>query len=141
TEQDWWQGGYEASGALWGPRQGDYLAARTIEGVETFWDGYRDPPFEEPPVLAPFSGYSYSPYQPERAIDAGTIVEDVVAAPASTDVVRFTVLGSDPWLGTPVAVLERQTASGFEPVLRTNGTPIDSDGYEMWVDLAVSPSY
>ncbi|MDY0004414.1 MAG: neutral/alkaline non-lysosomal ceramidase N-terminal domain-containing protein, partial [Polyangia bacterium] len=30
-EDDWWQGGYEASGHIWGPWQGEYLVDRAVE--------------------------------------------------------------------------------------------------------------
>jgi hypothetical protein len=142
NEEDWWQGGYEASGGLWGPRQGDYLAARLYEIFETYHDQYLTPPFEEPAPVAPFEGYSYAAYQPEEPVDVGAIVLDVPAAVEATDVVRFTVLGSDPWLGTPVAVLEREVeAETFEPVTLPSGRVIDSDSYELWVDLEVDPPY
>jgi hypothetical protein len=142
NEEDWWQGGYETSGGLWGPKQGDYLAARLYEIFETFHDQYVTPPFEEPSPVAPFSGYSFTPYEPEPPSDLGTIVLDVPATVAPTDVVRFTVLGADPWLGTPVAILERDDGTGtFEPVTRPNGRVVDSNSYDLWVDLVVDPPY
>jgi hypothetical protein len=142
NEDDWWQGGYEASGALWGPKQGDYLAARLFEVFETYADQYATPPFEEPAPVPPFEGYSFTPYQPEAPIDPGTVAQDVPPTVAATDVVTFTVNGADPWLGTPVAVLERDVGGGeFEAVVRPNGTVVDSDGYDFWIDLAVDPPY
>lgn len=140
-EDDWWQGGYESSGALWGPRQGDYLAARTVEAFETFFDGWVEPPFEEPEAVAPFSGYTYDPYVPEAGVEVGTIAQDVPPTATATDVISFTVHGRDPWLGTPVATLEHDGGSGFAPVLRRNGRGVDSDSYDFWVDLATDPTY
>lgn len=142
NEADWWQGGYETSGGLWGPRQGDYLAARLAEIFETYHDQYVTPPFPEPEPVAPFTGYSFAPYEPETPVDLGTIAVDVPATVGPTDVVRFTVLGADPWLGTPVAVLERDDGEGnFVAVTRGNGRVVDSDSYDLWVDLAVDPPY
>jgi hypothetical protein len=141
TEEDWWQGGYEASGAMWGPRQGDYLVARSYEVFETYFDQYLTPPFEQPEPVEPFSGYSYDAYVPETAVNAGTIAEDVAATAGPSDVVKLTVLGSDPWLGVPIATLEKDNGGSFEPVLKTNGTVVQSDAYEFWVDLAVDPPY
>jgi hypothetical protein len=142
NEPDWWQGGYEAGGALWGPRQGDYLAARSVEVFETFFDSYATPPFVEPPSLSPFGGYSYEPRAAETSIEAGTIQTDAAANVLATDVVTVTVLGGDPWLGTPVATLERDDGAGtFAPVKRKNGTAVTSDGNELWVDLVTSPTY
>lgn len=141
-EADWWQGGYEASGALWGPRQGDYLAARLRESFETFFDRWNEPPWLEPARVEPFSGYAYEPYVPEGARDLGAIASDVAATATASDVVTFTVQGSDPWLGAPLVTLERDDGTGtFAPVTRPNGEPVDSTGYDFWVDLATDPPY
>jgi hypothetical protein len=135
-EDDWWQGGYEASGALWGPLQGEHLR---------FWIGlafgtYRKTHIMgiEPGPITPFADPVYDPYVVETAIDPGTLAEDVPGELGTTDRITLTVYGEDAWLGTPLAHLE--TADG-EPVLRPNGVPIDSDGYRMWVDHTVTPTY
>ncbi|MBM4354381.1 MAG: hypothetical protein FJ109_11395, partial [Deltaproteobacteria bacterium] len=47
-EWDWYQGGYEASGALWGPKQGDYLTARAVEIATELLDPGDTIPFEDP---------------------------------------------------------------------------------------------
>lgn len=137
-EDDWWQGGYEASGALWGPRQGAYLAARLVESFETFEERWNEPPWLEPAPVPRFSGYTYEPYVPEGGIEAGTIATDVPPTAAQADVVTFTIRGNDPWLGLPVATLH---AADGTPVLRRNGEPIDTTGYDSWVDLEVEPAY
>ncbi len=141
-EQDWWQGGYEASGAIWGPRQGDSLAARLREVFETYHDLWNEPPWIEPARVEPFSGYTYDPYVPETPVGLGTIAEDVPASAALTDVVRFVVQGSDPWLGLPLATLEHSDgAGGYEVVTRTDGEPVDSASYDFWMELTTSPTY
>jgi hypothetical protein len=141
-EEDWFQGGYEASGGLWGPRQGDYLAARMFECFETFTDLWNEPPWVEPAEVEPFSGYTYDPYVPETATGVGTISTDVPAAVSATDVVTFTVQGADPWLGNPVAILEAEGTDGsFSPVVRENGRQVDSQSYDFWIDLTTDPTY
>lgn len=137
-EDDWWQGGYEASGALWGPRQGEYLVD-AAEGVFTrvvVDRADRDPAALEP--LAPFDVGDYAPYEPAAGRQEGTIATDVVASYGPADVVTVTVRGSDPWLGTPVATLV--DASGV-PVRDASGRTIDSDGFGFWVDLDPEPGY
>ena len=140
-EQDWWQGGYEASGALWGPRQGEYLGARLREAFDTYFDLWVEPPWLEPARVEPFGGYSYTPYVPERGLMVGTLASDVPASAGPTDVVAFTVRGEDPWLGVPVATLERETGGSFTGVLRSTGEPVDSTSYDFWIDLVPTPSY
>jgi hypothetical protein len=141
SEDDWWQGGYEAGGTLWGPRQGDHIAARSAEFFHAFVDPAFELPFEQPAPVAPFSGYTYEPYAPEVGLNAGSVEVDVPASVSAMDVVTFTVLGGDPWLGFPVATLEQDSGSGFAPVLRGDGNPVTSEGYEFWVDLVPEPAY
>lgn len=139
SEDDWWQGGYEASGALWGPGQGDYLAARGWEAFETYHDTWTEPPWLQPERVEPFTGYAgYELYVAEAPVGLGTISTDVAPSVTAADIVSFTVQGSDPWLGAPVATLE---ADDGTPILRTNGTVVDSRSYDVWADLAVAPSY
>jgi len=135
-EDDWWQGGYEASGAIWGPRQGEYLAAKAVTAAGAYLTGGAiDDPAD---FIVPFDDPVYEPYQAETALDAGTIAADVAASYAATDVVSLTVLGSDPWLGPPMATLE--SADG-QPALRPNGVPVDSDDYNFWLDLVMDPTW
>ncbi len=135
-EDDWWQGGYEAAGGLWGPQQGEHLS---------FWSWLAFGSYMgthimglEPEPITPFDDPVYEPYVVETAIDAGTVLADVPDAVGVSDVVTLTVLGEDAWLGTPLAHLE--TAAG-EPVTRANGAPVDSDSSRFWIDHVVDPTY
>jgi hypothetical protein len=141
-EEDWFQGGYEASGGIWGPHQGDYLAGRMVELFNTFTEQWNETPWWEPEPAPPFSGYTYEPYVPDTAVGVGTIFADVPPVATQTDIVSFTVQGSDPWLGHPVAVLERDGGGGtFSPVVRGNGRLVESTSYDFWIDLTTAPTY
>jgi hypothetical protein len=135
-EDDWWLGGYEASGALWGPRQGEYLKDQAIDLFGAFMDGRAVP--GQPDPIVPFDEPTFEPWAAEVAVNAGTIAVDVPASATWTDTVRFEVWGSDPWLGAPLATLETDLG---EPVLRANGSPVDSDSNLFSVELAVDPLY
>ncbi|HYD47419.1 MAG TPA: neutral/alkaline non-lysosomal ceramidase N-terminal domain-containing protein [Terriglobales bacterium] len=136
-EDDWHQGGYEAGGGLWGPRQGEYLvdaAERVFERVVVA-RAPSDP--NEPAPLPPFDIDPFTPYAPAAGEAVGTIATDVAASYGASEVVVLTVQGSDPWLGAPTATLV--TGQG-EPVLH-GGQPIDSNGYAFWIDLVPQPGY
>ena len=139
-EDDWWQGGYEASGAIWGPRQGEYLVDHAeLSFQRTVIDGPRagkDPDAPEP--LDPFDVGEFTPYAPTPGEQVGTVTVDASAGYGDLDLVVVTVLGEDPWLGTPLATLEDDSGS---PVTLANGVPVDSDGYCFWVDLLPDPMY
>lgn len=134
-EDDWWQGGYEASGALWGPLQGAYLADFVVDAFDA-WKAGQDLPDQPPPVDA-FGDPEFTPYTPATAVGAGTVLEDVPAEAGPTDTVTVVVAGADPWLGTPRATLE---TAGGEAVLR-GGRPVTSDGHRFHVDLEVAPPW
>lgn len=137
TEEDWWQGGYESSGALWGPRQGDYLAGEVVASFgETF--GFVKE-VDEPAPIGAFSGEGFVPYSGPSPADSGAVVVDVLPSYAGADAeVELIVGGDDPWWGAPIAWLE---TAGGAAVTRPNGTPVHSDGQAFWVDLAVDPPY
>jgi hypothetical protein len=134
-EEDWWQGGYEASGTLWGPKQGPYLADQIAESWVRF--AARKPPAETLDPTPPFNTEGYAPYEPESPVDPGRWLVDAPASLPANGVLDVTVAGLDPWLGTPVAQLETEDA---QPVLH-GGRPLDSDGYAFSVRLEPIPSY
>ncbi|MFT4623407.1 MAG: hypothetical protein ACI8PZ_002063 [Myxococcota bacterium] len=135
-EDDWWQGGYEASGTLWGPRQGEYLLDQAFR-VSSLATGEGSAQRGLDPVQ-PFGGREYAPFLVTPPRGLGTIVSDVPATAGLADVVTFTVNGLDPWLGAPLAFLEHADGT---PVVRPNGLPVDSDGASFWIDLVPDPPY
>lgn len=141
-EQDWWHGGYEASGAMWGPRQGDYMAGIQAE-VFNHWVSAGDSQlsFEELGPAAPFDLAGGVTWQAEEALDVGTVLAQPAATYAPTGVATLTLAGSSPHHGVPVAVLQRDVGSGFEDVMSAAGRMVNSDDYGFWVDLAPEPGY
>ena len=148
TEEYWWYGGYETSGALWGPRQGDYLTAELLALVAHFVDPEGVPlavhaaPDFEVPAVPPGPLYSQV-WETEPSIVAGTITEEPAATPAPDDIVRVTWTGGDPWIDHPGLTLEVQdeTTGEWAPFLRDNGTPFTNDAYEFHLGLATDPTY
>lgn len=135
--EDWWQGGYEASGALWGPHQGDLFSDLAIEAYHRYHlPGHAD----ELVAPAPLPGFSreFDARTPTAPIELGAVLAEVEASYAADAIIAWTVSGSDPWLGTPIVTL--QDADG-NPVLRPNGVPVRSDDYTFWTSLVPSPSY
>ncbi|MEQ1500772.1 MAG: neutral/alkaline non-lysosomal ceramidase N-terminal domain-containing protein [Myxococcota bacterium] len=135
-EDDWWQGGYEASGSLWGPKQGQYLADRVVDAWG--WAHGDAAPGSEPPPIEPFDVGTFDPYRAPTAVEPGAVVTEVAAEVTGADEVVWVVNGDDPWFGAPIVTLE--TADGA-PVLRPNGLPITSDGPAFWLELATDPTY
>jgi hypothetical protein len=140
-EWDWWQGGYEPSFSPWGPKQGDYLAARIAEVAGRFADPAAKLSFAPADPIGP-PPLSFEPRKPMASIDAGTVVTQVAAQYAPADTVTFAVAMGDPWLVAPEFTLERQNMGGtWQPFARHDGTPVTSRGYEMTLTVSPEPSY
>lgn len=137
-EDDWYQGGYEAGGALWGPRQGAYLSDRAVDVFTRTFAPQDAPAPMEPAALPIFDVADYTPVTPMLALGVGEVVEQVSAELGPTDTAVFAVKGEDPWLGAPVATL--RTAAG-DAVTWHGGQPVTSDSVAFFVELDVQPPY
>lgn len=140
TEEDWWHAGYEASGALWGPRQGDWLA-RAISSLARSYANPRLPlAFADQAPLPPRAPADFEPFAVQPSVEAPIILAEVGdLAPA--DVATFAFSGGDPWLGNPIVHLEQRDEAGeFHPV-HLGGQPVTSDGYVITLTLEPEPPY
>ncbi len=140
TEEDWWQGGYEASGSIWGPRQGEYLEDRTLDLARVWVQGVAELPWDEPPRLDVPIHYEYEPFVPLPSPAAAGVVSQPTDA-TEGEVVRFSFTGGSPWFGTPVVSLEREVDGEWAPFLRHDQTQVDSRGDEIVLTLSVDPPY
>ncbi len=140
-EWDWWLGGYEASGAMWGPKEGDYITSRIKAGIDAFLTG-NVPQDLQSTQPSPEPDYHYDKaFAPMVSIDPGKVVLDVKDHYGMQDTVEFDVNGGDPWLLAPVAVLEKKSGDTFKPVMKPDNKPVNSDSYEFYIKLAVDPPY
>jgi hypothetical protein len=142
-EDDWWHGGYEASGSMWGPKQGSYMAGIQAEVFSHYWQTEEELEltFEEPALAPAFDLTDGVVWEGEKAMDVGVVVEQPQGSYSSTGVAVFSVSGPSPGLGVPIAFLERDDGEGFAEVLGASGGAVNSDGYSFWVDLEPSPAY
>jgi hypothetical protein len=139
-EDDWWQGAYEASGALWGPKQGDYVTARVSELGMRLLDPEGHPLPFEPPEPFPVPEDDSSAWTVSVSVVVGTVVTEP-ADVAAGEVVVFEFTGGDPWLLLPTVVLETQDGDGWAPVTWSWGGPVDGTGYEYLITLHPDPDY
>lgn len=139
-EDDWHQGGYEASGALWGPRQGDHLADAVISLARSYVDSRLPLRFVDQPPLPVPPDYVYDPWPTMRSPVPAAVVSEPPESVGKGEVVEFVYTGGDPWLGNPVVTLEQQGEGGFAPV-RLGARPVTTDGYVMTLELVPDPPY
>ncbi|MBL6974944.1 MAG: neutral/alkaline non-lysosomal ceramidase N-terminal domain-containing protein [Deltaproteobacteria bacterium] len=140
-EWDFYQGGYEASGAIWGPKQGDYLKARILEAAGKLFDDSVELSWTPPDPMVPPRVEGTDPWKATASTDPGAVSTQVLAEYGMTDVVEFAVSGGDPWLIAPRTYLEVKTGGDFGPFLRKNGTQVDSHGYEFSMLFSEDPNY
>jgi len=135
-EDDWWYGGYEASGSIWGPRQGDYLADQIVATYNQ-WQG--DTSVDASlPRIEPFPYAIETPFVPEEALQRGTPLTQPASEVTVGAVATFTVAGDSPWYGHPVvAVLDAEGNA----LSRRGGQPWDGSDPSMRMSLEPNPAY
>ncbi|MEZ4474323.1 MAG: neutral/alkaline non-lysosomal ceramidase N-terminal domain-containing protein [bacterium] len=101
TEDDWWHAGYETSGALWGPRQGDWLAAAIASLARSYANPRLPLAFADQPPLAARVPPAPDPFSLQPAIEAPTVLAEVAAELGPADVATFEFSGGDPGSATP----------------------------------------
>ncbi len=139
-EDDWYWGGYEASGSLWGPKQGPYLTEKAIAFGAAFIQGTHGAlgwPMV-PPMKAPV--YTLTDFPVEASAVPAAIATQPAATVKDGEVVTVAFHGGDPWLLAPVVTVEK-AGTPAEPLLRKNGSVVGTDGYEVALSLAVEPTY
>lgn len=139
-EEDWYHGGYEAAGGMWGPKQGAFMSDRLLQTFDHFKTG-ASLPFVEPLPPETFSTADAIGLVAEEANERGSIAEQPAETYNPGDVVQVAIYGPDPWVGAPTALLQRQGTSDFADLIHTNATAYDSNGYGFWIDLETEPSY
>jgi len=139
-EDDWWHGGYEASGALWGPRQGAWLADSLISLARSYADPRIPLSFADQAPPAAHAPTPFEPRAPLRSLAAPGVLSDVAPEVGLAELATFTFAGGDPWLGNPVVTLEQLVEGVYQPV-HVGGVPVTSDGYVITLSLQPVPPY
>lgn len=135
-EDDWLQGGYEASREIWGWKLAPHLADRAVELARLLeqpasarrWEAgnlkpmYWDVPAERRVRVSP-----------NDEGDPAEVFVPVRATVERLEPVRFAWRGGHPGVDQPRITLERQTTGGWEPVRRPGGDVYDDRGFEMLV--------
>lgn len=139
-EWDFYQGGYEASGALWGPKQGDHITAHAIEVGRALLEGKADVPYDDPGPY-PLVETADATFKDTACATAGTIVTEPKAKVSVDETVVFEFTGGSPWQLLPKVILEKEVDGAFSPVTRNNQSVVDSLGYEFFIQVLPDPTY
>ncbi len=139
-EDDWRGGGYEPSMAIWGWRFADFAIGAATALLQTLVDPGRPFPYAEAAPLA-WSTPAFTPREAEASATSPAVLSapPTVLDAGETAVVVFA--GGDPWLGTPMIVLESERDGAFAPHETVPGTRLTSLGPYVTLELAVEPPY
>ncbi len=140
---DYFLGGYEGAGGIWGPGLGEFLINRGVEIMAHLLDSTR--PLSFLPIPLP----PQSEVPREEVIFEEALREpEWTESPARTESGIWTAewSGGDPAIDHPVVSLERETngdnnQSIWTSVSHLSGLPWNSQGPEIELSLRVDPTY
>jgi len=142
TEDEWWQGGYEAFMNIWGPKFGKFLVEKSLQLVgQVVTPEKEDNSACEPDVL------TYSPMDETFVTPAISNPEPSIHTQPSTSYKRFeTVIfewnGGDPAVDTPVVTVEKEVSPGvFGSLMGDDLRPYDNTRYYMITRYRAVPSF
>ena len=136
-EEDWWQGGYEASRVIWGWRLGDYLAENSAELAKQLNLDVKSRNIDNGNLKPMY--WTSSPEEQARVeltnteTSPNTILADMPARVERMQVAEFKWAGGHPGIDHPQITLEVEQAGEFNPVLRLDGRLYDDSDFEMLV--------
>lgn len=140
---DYFLGGYEGAGGIWGPGLGSFLIDRGVEVIAHLIDSTR--PLSFLPVPLPLQA---DVPREEVVIEEAIGGHDWIQQPYLNEDGLWTAewRGGDPAIDTPYVLLEQETLaengeSVWLPVSHLSGLLWDSLGPEIELSLRVDPSY
>jgi hypothetical protein len=142
--EDFVLGGYEGSGAIWGPGLGQYLIDRGVEVIGHLIDSTR--PLSFRPIPLPL----VDDITPEEIIYEEALGDVSWTSQPTRDergVWSAEWIGGDPSVEAPLVILEYATftqegdVESWSPLTHASGLLWSSDGPELEVSLRVEPTY
>jgi len=140
---DFYLGGYEAQGALWGPGFGQFLINRGVEVASHVRDSAQPLSFLPLPIPEP-EPFEEAELSFERPLSAPSWLSTPALDEGGLWVASWA--GGDPAIDQPFVTLERAVESAddtlsWEPVRHLSGLEWSSDGMELQLSLSVTPPY
>lgn len=140
---DFFLGGYEAQGSLWGPGFGQFLIDRGVEIAAHMMNGQNPLSFRPLPLpeQEPFDEVELTH---ERALNAPNWLTQPTLS--ELGLWESSWAGGDPAIDHPIVTLERGTETEadqltWQPVEHQSGLVWSSEGMELQIVLSVDPPY
>ncbi len=145
-EDDWYQGGYEPSMSIWGPKFGDYLLSQGKDLVDQLFTPEKEDNSNNIKPLNYKASYidmclsvngigRWRTPDPTDSNEVGTIETQPPAQYERMTKFRIHWIGGDPGVDVPYVILQRQNENGdFEDYKTETGEIYDDSGYSMQLD-------
>jgi len=135
---DWWQGGFEVEGSLFGWRFGRWLTEEMGPMADELVNNY-PPTYEDPEPKA--YRIEEDPVAAELSENLGDIETQPAATAARFDTIDFAWHGGHPGVDNFTVTLQRRDGAEWIDLTRRNGAPYTDKGWEMMVILDPTPPY
>jgi hypothetical protein len=135
-DYDWWQGGFEVEGSMFGWRFGRWMTEEIPQMALLLDD--EDPPLDQ---ITPSEYYKETKsVEPEISENLGVVETQPPAVNAIFDTITFEWHGGHPGVDSFTVTLQ-QDDGGWVDCTRSNGSVYDEKGWEMKVSLDETPNY
>ncbi|MHA1569185.1 MAG: hypothetical protein ACTSXZ_06930, partial [Alphaproteobacteria bacterium] len=135
---DWWQGGFEVEGSLFGWRMGRWLTEE-IPQLALLLNEDDPGPFDDP---APSFYYEDdAEVEPEISENLGVVETQPPAVASIFDTIQFAWHGGHPGVDMFTVTVQRLEGDGYVDCTHANGSLYDDKGWEMRLTLEETPKY
>lgn len=142
TEEEWWQGGYEAFMNIWGPKFGKFLNDRALLLLEETTTPEKEDNSACEPEPKVYTPMDETPVTPTASNPKPSILTDVNTVYRRFEIVIFKWYGGDPSVDFPVVTVEREiTQNNYEVVKGPDLRDYDNTRYYMVTRYRAVPSY
>lgn len=142
TEEEWWQGGYEAFMNIWGPEFGNFLAEKSLSLLEQVTTPEKEDNSScepEPKIYSPLDTTFVTPASSNPEPSPLTEPKKIYKR---FETVVFEWNGGDPAVDFPVVTVEQERSAGiFETLKGPDLRDYDNTRYYMVTRYRAVPSY
>jgi hypothetical protein len=141
TEASWYQGGYETSMSMWGPKFGPWVGDRLSDLT-----GQLLTPQDEDNISGAAPAYLhenhlFKPVEPELSDRIPQVLAQPSAEVDRFEIVTFEWSGGFTGVDNPSIVVEFEGAKGFEPAVLPTGRIFTDQDFRTILDYIPSPNY
>ncbi len=142
TEDEWWQGGYEAFMNIWGPKFGKFLIEKELPLLEQVTTPAKEDNSACEPEPMVYSPLDETPFPPTLSNPEPSVLTEPNLKYNRFETVVFEWNGGDPAVDFPLVTIEKEKTTGvFETLKGPDLRDYDNTRYYMVTRYRAVPSY